>query len=99
MFTDYRRYIAPFFGGNVLNYRVYCFDGLGKVWTAEWIEASTDEEAIQAIRTMDVGIKCELWEGKRLVAVVDAKRGIARPGRFGGAAPTFTGDDVLPQSP
>jgi hypothetical protein len=63
-----------------MNYRVYCFDGIGKVWTAEWIQAPTDEEAIEAARAMDVGVKCEVWEGRRLVATVDAKRGIARSG-------------------
>jgi hypothetical protein len=55
-----------------LYYRLYCFDGVGKVWAAEWIHAGSDEEAIHAAHRMDIGIKCELWEGKRLVATIQS---------------------------
>ena len=55
------------------NYRLYCFDGVGKVWVADWLEAASDEEAINAARQMDSGVKCELWEGHRLVASIDRR--------------------------
>jgi hypothetical protein len=51
-------------------YRLYCFDGADKVWTADWIEADSDEEAIHTPRTMETGVKCEVWQAGRLVATV-----------------------------
>jgi hypothetical protein len=53
-----------------LIYRLYCFDGANKVWAANWIEAPTDEAAISVARGMEIGIKCEVWEGNRLVATL-----------------------------
>jgi hypothetical protein len=44
---------------------------MGKVWTADWISASSDAEAIELAHCMDVCVKCEVWEGKRLVATID----------------------------
>jgi hypothetical protein len=55
----------------MLNYRLYCYDGVGKVWVADWIQAANDEDAIASAHDMDVGIKCEVWEGQRLVATID----------------------------
>jgi hypothetical protein len=56
-----------------LNYRLYCFDGVGKVWAPDWLHASSDEEAIALAQAMDVGVKCEIWEGKRLVATIEPR--------------------------
>jgi hypothetical protein len=56
-----------------LNYRLYCFDGAGKVWTADWLRASSDAEAIELAHGMEVGVKCEIWEGKRLVTTIDVQ--------------------------
>jgi hypothetical protein len=53
------------------NYRLYCYDGADKVWSAEWLQAASDEEAIATAQRMDVGIKCEVWEGQRLVATIE----------------------------
>jgi len=62
----------PFYSGDkALNFRLYCFDGMGKVWTADWLSASSDAEAIELANCMDVCVKCEVWEGKRLVATID----------------------------
>jgi hypothetical protein len=57
-------------GPNTLIYRLYCFDGANKVWTADSVEAPTDKAAIIAARGMDIGIKCEIWQGSRLVATL-----------------------------
>jgi hypothetical protein len=65
----------------VETYRLYCLDGLDKVASAEWIEAKDDEAAIEAAEGMHHGRKCELWQGGRLVARIDRRRGEpVRPG-------------------
>jgi hypothetical protein len=55
-------------------YRVYCYDGARNIVTADWIEAASDEEAIAEARAKGFGSKCEIWEGSRLVAALDAGR-------------------------
>ena len=54
-------------------YRVYCLDGAGKVWAAEWIEAEDDSAAIEAARQFKNAVRCEVWHGQRLVGRVDLK--------------------------
>jgi hypothetical protein len=56
------------------NYRVYCFDGAGKLWVADWIEAASDEAALAEARTMKVAVKCEVWERDRLVGTIETLR-------------------------
>jgi hypothetical protein len=53
---------------NVETYRLYCLDGVGKVASAEWIEAEEDSGAIAAAEDMRQGRACELWQNSRLVA-------------------------------
>jgi hypothetical protein len=53
------------------DYRLYCFDGAGKVWAADWIQASSDEEAVKAARDLETGVKCEVWQGRRFVAAIE----------------------------
>ena len=55
-------------------YRLYALDGVDKVATADWIEASDDEAAIDSAEPLHGGRKCELWQGNRLVAVIDGRR-------------------------
>ena len=55
-------------------YRIYCLDGAGKVWAAEWIEAPDDAAAIEAARQMDEAVRCEIWQGQRLVGRVEPGR-------------------------
>ena len=51
------------------NYRVYCLDGAGHIDSAESISADNDAVAITMATQMKVGgTKCEVWEGRRLVA-------------------------------
>lgn len=55
-------------------YRVYCYDNAHQIVTADWIEASSDEEAIAKARDGGFGSKCEVWDGKRLVAALSEER-------------------------
>lgn len=54
-------------------YRVYCYDGARKQLTNDLIEAASDDEAIAQANGMGFGTKCELWEGNRLVAQLEAR--------------------------
>jgi len=55
-------------------YRVYCFDSLRRILTADWLEADSDEDAIAKAQAAGFGSKCEIWEGKRLVAQLEEER-------------------------
>jgi hypothetical protein len=55
-------------------YRIYCFDLERKVVTADFISAANDDEAIAKVEAAGFGTKCELWDGNRLVAQLDAER-------------------------
>jgi len=55
------------------SYRLYCLDGAGRISLADWIEADTDEEAVATARKLEHGaLKCEVWDGNRLVAKLDS---------------------------
>lgn len=55
------------------SYRLYCLDGAGRISLADWINAETDEEAVTIARRIEHGArKCEIWQGNRLVAKLDA---------------------------
>lgn len=56
-------------------YRLYGLDGVNKVASGEWCEADDDEAAIEVAKKMMDGHDCEVWEGKRLVARIEHKRG------------------------
>lgn len=55
-------------------YRLYGLDGVGKVVSAEWIDADEDSAAIEAAKTMMDGLKYELWANSRLVIRFDRNR-------------------------
>ncbi len=55
-------------------YRVYCFDLARKVVTADFIKAANDDDAIAKAEASGFGTKCEVWDGSRLVAQLDAAR-------------------------
>ena len=71
------------------DYRLYFLDRQGKILSAEWIAADSDEDAVSRVQALDKGAVCELWQRDRFVASVArdaaADRGIA-PGD-GGRAP------------
>ena len=48
-------------------YRLYHLDGAGRVGKAEWLDASSDENAISAAAVNNTSVQCELWQGRRLV--------------------------------
>lgn len=48
-------------------YRLYCLDGVGRVASAEWIEAENDTAAAAAAEAARERRACELWQGARLV--------------------------------
>ena len=51
------------------DYRLYCLDRSDKIHFAEWIQAGTDEQAVErACELRPDAHKCELWEKNRLVA-------------------------------
>ena len=53
-------------------YRLYCLNREGSISTADWIEADDDQEAIaKAPELKRHGLKCEVWQEKRLVAKLD----------------------------
>lgn len=60
------------------SYRLYCFDGADRLWVADRVEGNSDEDAIEAARALDTAIKCEVWEGRRLVATLDRSPHIFR---------------------
>lgn len=51
-------------------YRYYCLDGVGRLQSADWFDASTDEDAVAFVREKHPDKHCEIWDGKRLVARV-----------------------------
>ena len=60
--------------GPLKTYRVYCYDAAQKAVTADWLKACTDEEAIAEAKARGFGSKCEIWDGKRLVAALEHER-------------------------
>ena len=58
----------------MVEYRLYCLDGFGRIDFAEVIHASTDEEAIAQARVLKRSTRrCEVWQGHRLVAALTAE--------------------------
>jgi hypothetical protein len=55
-------------------YKVYCYDVARTVVTADFITAATDEEAIATVQAAGFGTKCEIWDGRRLVAQLEEQR-------------------------
>lgn len=53
-------------------YRIYCYDAAQKVVTADWLKAANDEAAIAKAHAKGFSSKCELWDGERLVAQLEA---------------------------
>jgi hypothetical protein len=53
-------------------YRIHCFGGTGRLWTADGVTAPDDDAAIESARTIPGVIKAEVWQGWRLVASVQS---------------------------
>ena len=54
-----------------INYRYYRLDATGHLHCADWFSAENDEHAIERIHIAHPNAKCEIWEGKRLVAKLE----------------------------
>lgn len=52
-------------------YRVYWFDIERKTVSVDFVKAISDDEAITRTRDAGFGTKCEIFEGKRLVAQLE----------------------------
>ena len=52
----------------MVEYRLYCLNADGMSVAAEWIEASSDDEAVRQARGLQGLRQCEVWQGNRLVA-------------------------------
>jgi hypothetical protein len=59
------------------SYRVYWFDVEPRAVTADFVSAASDEEAIAKTRAAGFGSKCEIWDGRRLVAQLESERRLA----------------------
>ena len=55
-------------------YRIYCLDSARHIVSADWFRASSDEDAIAKAQAAAFGSKCEIWDGKRLVAQLEEER-------------------------
>jgi hypothetical protein len=53
-------------------YRVYGYDGTRQIVTSDWIEASSDEDAVAQAQALGF-TKCELWHGDRMIAQLEGK--------------------------
>jgi hypothetical protein len=53
------------------DYRLYCLDRAGRLGLAEWMEATDDGDAMRQAREQKPdALKCEVWQGRRLVAAI-----------------------------
>ena len=56
------------------NYHYYRLDGTGRLHEPAKFAADSDEDAIAQIETKHPDSKCEIWQGKRLVASIQPQR-------------------------
>ena len=63
----------PFLGRHMREYRLFCLNDLGSLDFVETIMAADDKGAIREARHLKRRArKCEVWEGRRLVATLEA---------------------------
>ncbi len=55
----------------MVSYRLYLLDEAGKISSAEWIEATDDEDAARQARFRSQDGTCEVWERNRLIARIE----------------------------
>jgi hypothetical protein len=55
-------------------YRIYCYDLARKEVSADFLQAVDDADAIAKAEAAGFGSKCELWDGRRLVAQLQDER-------------------------
>ena len=60
-------------GGLLVEYRMYTLDELGRIGFPRKVLADGDEQALDQIHGMNLNFrKCEVWDGQRMVAALDA---------------------------
>lgn len=59
-------------------YRLYHVDGAGRIMSADWLDASDDEAAVDAARLIAGDGACEVWQQHRLVIRLE-RGGISPP--------------------
>ena len=55
-------------------YRIYAFDAARGIVSADWLKAQDDADAVAKAEAFGLGAKCEVWDGKRLVAKLEGSR-------------------------
>jgi len=60
-------------GERLPTYRLYRLDGAGKITSAEWIEADSDDQAMDEARLRASDIEFEVWQNRRLVSTYRRK--------------------------
>lgn len=55
-------------GVRLPSYRLYRFDGAGKIIAAEWIDAADDDAALRQAKSLGSAGQNELWDRERLVS-------------------------------
>lgn len=53
-------------------YRHYRLDGAGNISSAEWLQATDDDDATRQVRERRLAFGSEIWDGSRLVARIEA---------------------------
>lgn len=56
------------------SYRLYRLDGAGRISSAEWLEATDDEDATRKARKHSLDGTCEVWERNRLIARIEPRK-------------------------
>lgn len=56
------------------SYRLYRLDGAGLIHDAEWFDALDDTDAVALVASKHPDAMCEIWNNKRLVASLQARR-------------------------
>ena len=58
----------------MVEYRLYCLDGGGHIQFAEPLDANDDADAVRQAHDLKLkALKCEIWQGSRLVASLSAQ--------------------------
>ena len=53
-------------------YRLFCYDGAGRILSANWLVAANDDAAVAAANDVDKGTRREIWDRNRLVGRIAA---------------------------
>jgi hypothetical protein len=54
------------------SYRLYSVDVAGKIIGAQWLDASSDIEAIDLAKGLNMASNCELWNHTKFVQSIEA---------------------------